>query len=54
MSEYDLRKLQPGDLVAAAAAAESRFNLAEIELSSYDKLKIEARLHGQEPGFVPA
>ena len=46
VSEYDLRKLQPTDLVAAAAAAESRFNLAELELSNYDKLKIEARGRG--------
>jgi cellulose synthase operon protein C len=46
VSEFDQRKLTPADLVGAAAAAEARFNLAEIELASYDRLKIEARGRG--------
>ena len=49
VAEYDLRKLQPADLIAAAAAAEAKFNLAELELANYDKVKIEAR--GRGSGF---
>ena len=46
VAEYDQRKLQPSDLIAAAAAAEAKFNLAELELAKYDKVKIEARGRG--------
>ena len=45
VAEYDARKLGPADLIASAAAAEAKFNLAEIAFADYDKIKIEA--HGR-------
>ena len=48
VSEFERRKLQPTD-VLAAAAAEARFNLAEQELQSYDRIRIEA--HGRGGAF---
>ncbi len=49
VAEYDARKLVPSDLVGSAAAAEAKFNLAEIEFVDYDKVKIEA--HGRGSAF---
>ena len=45
--EYDKRGLQPADLLGAASAAEAKFNLAEFELQTYDRIRIEAHGHGK-------
>ena len=47
--EFERRKLGPQDALAAASAAEARFNLAEQELVNYDKIRIEA--HGKGSNF---
>jgi TolA-binding protein len=47
--EFERRKLGPKDLLAAAAAAEAKFNLAELELQAYDRIRIEA--HGRGAAF---
>ncbi|MBS2022222.1 MAG: tetratricopeptide repeat protein, partial [Deltaproteobacteria bacterium] len=49
VSEYDKRKLGPSELLASASAAEAKFNLAELEFASYDKIRIEA--HGRGNAF---
>jgi TolA-binding protein len=49
VADYDQRKLTPSDLVASAAAAEAKFNLAEIQFADYDKIRIEA--HGKGTSF---
>ena len=43
------RRLTPADLIASAAAAEAKFNLAEIQFADYDKIRIEA--HGRGTAF---
>jgi TolA-binding protein len=47
--EFDRRKFGAQDALAAASAAEARFNLAEQTLLGYDRIRIEA--HGQGNKF---
>ena len=48
-AEFDQRRFKPQDALAAASAAEARFNLAEQELLDYDHIRIEA--HGRGKNF---
>ncbi len=47
-SDFDSRKFSPEKQIAAAAAAEARYQLAEYEFAHYDELKIEGSGKGNK------